>query len=101
MKNLRKRRIHILVPTLMPNDAVGNDVLGMYHVLVSAGYDASIFAEHIHHTCSSIARQAEQANDKYWRDPEALMIYHHAILWELGEEILDRTRNRIVIKYHN
>lgn len=96
-----KPRIHILVPTFQPHDAVGNDVAGMYFALRSAGYDAIVFAEHIHHAFSSITRKADKGNDDYWRDSNAILIYHHAILWDLGEQILASTRNRIVIKYHN
>ncbi len=95
------RRVHILVPTFQPHDAVGNDAAGMYFLLREAGYDAVIFAEHVHAHFSSITRKAEADNEAYWEDPDALLIYHHAIDWELGEKILKRTRNRIVIKYHN
>lgn len=96
-----KPRIHILVPTFQPYDAVGNDVAGMYYLLRAAGYDATIFAEHIHHHFAPITRKADKGNEEYWRDANAILIYHHAILWELGEEILAATKNRIVIKYHN
>ena len=96
-----KPRVHILVPTFQPNDAVGNDVAGMYAILREAGYRVTIFAEHIHHTLASITRKADRNNEEYWRDSDAILIYHHAILWELGEQILAGTRNKIVIKYHN
>jgi glycosyltransferase involved in cell wall biosynthesis len=95
------RRVHILVPTFQPNDAVGNDAAGMYYFLKSAGYDARLYAQHIHAAYSSITTQAGGANDDAWDDPNALLIYHHAIDWEMGEKILARTKNKIVIKYHN
>lgn len=96
-----KRRINILVPTFQPNDAVGNDAAGMYEMLREAGYDTHIYAEHIHAAFAPITKQITSTPDSVWTDPDALTIYHHAILWELGEEILDRIRHRIVIKYHN
>ncbi|MDZ4801385.1 MAG: glycosyltransferase [Bryobacteraceae bacterium] len=95
-----KGRIHILVPTFQPHDAVGNDAAGMYHVLRAAGYDARLFAQHIHAAYASITTIAN-ASDSSWDDPKALLIYHHAIDWELGEEILRKTKNTVAIKYHN
>ncbi len=95
-----KQRIHILVPTFQPNDAVGNDAAGMYYFLKSAGYDAKLIAQHIHAAYASITTHAN-VDDEAWNDPDAVLIYHHAIDWELGEQILGKTRNKIVIKYHN
>lgn len=96
-----KRRINILIPTFQPNDAVGNDVAGMYQMLRTAGYDARVYAEHIHAAFAPITQKIPLPNDALWSDPDALTIYHHAILWELGEEVLAKIRHRIVIKYHN
>ena len=96
-----KRRVNILVPTFQPNDAVGNDVAGMYQMLLAAGYDARIYAEHIHAAFAGITEKIRPSHDSIWLDPGALTIYHHAILWELGEETLAKIRHRIVIKYHN
>lgn len=95
------RRVNILIPTFQPHDAVGNDVAGMYEILRAAGYDVHIYAEHIHHAVAPITEKAKLSNDAVWSDPNALTIYHHAILWELGEEVLAKIRHRIVIKYHN
>jgi glycosyltransferase involved in cell wall biosynthesis len=96
-----KRRINILIPTFQPNDAVGNDAAGMFEMLSAAGFDTHIYAEHIHHAYSSITEKAQAASGSIWSDPDALTIYHHAILWELGEQLLARIRHRIVVKYHN
>jgi glycosyltransferase involved in cell wall biosynthesis len=101
LKGLAKPRIFLLIPTFLPNDAVGNDVLGMYHILRGAGYDARVLAENIHADHSSITTKARLDLDELWGDPDAILIYHHALDWQLGEQILDRSRNKIVIKYHN
>ncbi|HYO83181.1 MAG TPA: glycosyltransferase family 4 protein [Bryobacteraceae bacterium] len=95
------RRVHILIPTIQPNDAVGNDAALMLRVLRDAGYDAHLYAEHIHAACAPFSTKISSEHSALWDDPDALMIYHHAILWELGEDLLARTRNRIAIKYHN
>ncbi|MGA3097773.1 MAG: glycosyltransferase [Bryobacteraceae bacterium] len=94
-------RIFLLVPTFQPHDAVGNDVLGMYRILREAGYDTAIYAEHVHADFAGITSKSRLGADDLWRDPQAILIYHHAIAWDLGEQILRRSKNKIVIKYHN
>ena len=96
-----KPRIFFLLPTFQPNDAVGNDVLGMYHLLREAGYATTIFSEHIQPPLASVATKPRLDADRLWLDPEAILIYHHAIAWPLGEEILRRSKNKVVIRYHN
>lgn len=95
------QKVHILIPTFQPNDAVGNDVLGMYEVLRAAGFDANVFAQFIHPAHQSFARVLVNETGSEWSDPNAILIYHHAIDWDLGEKILARSKNKIVIKYHN
>lgn len=96
-----RQRIHILIPTFQPHDAVGNDAAGMYQMLRSAGYDARLYAQYVHEVYAPVTQIINDESDACWQDPDALMIYHHAIVWEVGEKILNTTRNRIVIKYHN
>jgi glycosyltransferase involved in cell wall biosynthesis len=100
-QELIKPRIFLLVPTFQPHDAVGNDVAGMYRILRAQGYDAHIVAEHIHPEYSSLATKASPDLHDFWQDPSAVLIYHHAIEWKLGEQILNCSQNKIVIKYHN
>lgn len=96
-----KPRILILIPTFQPNDAVGNDVLGMYHMLTGAGFETKVLAQYVHPAFESITTILGPDSDPLFRDPGTILIYHHAILWELGEEILARAKNKVVIKYHN
>jgi glycosyltransferase involved in cell wall biosynthesis len=80
---------------------VGNDVLGMFRILRDAGYDAAIYAEHVHPDFAGITSPSLLNAEDLWGDPQAILIYHHAIAWDLGEQILRRSKNKIVIKYHN
>ncbi|MDX2154335.1 MAG: glycosyltransferase [Bryobacteraceae bacterium] len=89
-----------MLPTLRRHDAVGNDALGMLEILRAAGYQALLFAEIIDDALKDLAIPAS-ADLEFWRSPIDVLIYHHAIHWELGEKILARSRNRLVIKYHN
>lgn len=95
---MKRPRITLLVPTFQPRDAVGNDVLGMYECFRSGGYSTSIHAEHIHPDYEPIAKLIRQPEDSSLGD---ILIYHHAIHWPLGEKILENTRKKVVIKYHN
>jgi glycosyltransferase involved in cell wall biosynthesis len=94
-------RILLLIPTFQPNDAVGNDVLGMYETLQSAGHETTVFAQFVHPKHEQITKVLRSDRDGPWEDPSAVLIYHHAIDWDLGERILAKSRNNIVIKYHN
>jgi len=84
----------------MPYDAVGNDVCGMSRLLRSAGYDARILAETVHHDYTQIA-ETIHLKSEYWKSANDILIYHHSIGWPLGESLLARTRNKIVLRYHN
>jgi glycosyltransferase involved in cell wall biosynthesis len=95
------RRVHILAPKLLPFDAVGNDVVGMRAVLAEAGYQVRVFAESVHPSLASLAQPLNQAPRKAFQSPGDILIYHHAMGWPVGEDILSRTRNRIVLRYHN
>lgn len=95
------QRILILIPTFQPNDAVGNDVLGMYHTLRDAGYDTTVMAQFVHPAHEKITKILGSDANGPWDDRDAILIYHHAIDWDLGERVLARTKNKIAIKYHN
>jgi prepilin-type processing-associated H-X9-DG protein len=84
----------------VPYDAVGNDVYGMCQLLRSGGYDARILAEEIHQDYEGIAETAH-LKSAYWNSSDDILIYHQSIGWPLGESLLSRTRNKIVLRYHN
>jgi glycosyltransferase involved in cell wall biosynthesis len=95
-----KARVHLVVPSFMPHDAVGNDILGMYETLRLAGHDVRVIAPDFHESFGSFTEPL-RPDDEQWQSPDDLLIYHHAVGWEPGEALLDRTRNKIAIKYHN
>lgn len=94
-------RITLLVPTLQTRDAVGNDVMGMKDCLERAGYAVTVGAQYVHsdYRKSVLALSTETTLDA--GSPDDVLIYHHAIDWELGEKILARSRRQLVLKYHN
>jgi glycosyltransferase involved in cell wall biosynthesis len=84
----------------MPHDAVGNDVLGMYEILRSEGHEVRVVAPDFHESFASFT-SPPRPDDEAWRSPNDLFIYHHAVGWRPGEELLEQTRNKVAIRYHN
>jgi len=92
-------RIFILTPTLISADAVGNDVLGMHRVLRRRGHEVHLFADdwnvhglNVRHAYDALSLEQN------WDD---ILIYHHSIGWNLGNSILQNSRCRTIVKYHN
>lgn len=96
----KKPRVFLLITSFEPNDAIGNDVLLSCRALRRAGYEVRIFAGCWNPAYASLASEA-RVDAEAWRDPGAILIYHHSIAWPAGEKILARSKNKIVVKYHN
>jgi glycosyltransferase involved in cell wall biosynthesis len=97
----RPRNICLLTPSLVPFDAIGNDIAQMRLALLESGHTVRILAEGIHPACASIADPIALAPQELSQSPDDILIYHHSTGWPPGEEILFNTRNRIVLRYHN
>jgi glycosyltransferase involved in cell wall biosynthesis len=93
--------IHILTPSMFPYDAIGNDVVQMQAILRESGYSVDVFAQGIHPSRADVAKPLSSVPQEYWNSPEDIFIYHHSMGWPLGEEVLFRTRNKIILRYHN
>ena len=94
-------RIHIVTPAVVPNDAIGTDVLEMAAALRAAGYDADVFAGGIDPSLRQLVKPLSAREQEHWRSPDDILIYHHSMGWPEGEELLNVTRNSIVVRYHN
>lgn len=93
-------RVFLLITSFEPDDAIGNDVLLSYHALRRAGYQVRVLAGSWNAAYASLASEARVEADA-WDDSRAILIYHHSIAWPAGEKILARSKNKIVVKYHN
>jgi glycosyltransferase involved in cell wall biosynthesis len=93
------RRIAICNTSIEPGDAVSNDMLGMYDVLASSGYEVRLFAE----TSSIENRKAEPLAqlDYFLESPDDIFIYHYATGWTQGMQLLKNLRCKKVVRYHN
>jgi L-malate glycosyltransferase len=96
-----RRRVLLVVPTFLPHDAVGNDVLGMAECFESAGYQTTILAQCVHPILEKRARCIDEESNATWKCPDDILIYHHAQYWQRGEELLEDTATKMVVKYHN
>jgi glycosyltransferase involved in cell wall biosynthesis len=93
--------IHIVTPTLVPYDAIGNDVVQMRGALLKSGYGVRIFAQQIHPAYTAIANFLDDAPRRLWTFAQDILIYHHSTGWPPGEDLLIKTRNKIILRYHN
>jgi glycosyltransferase involved in cell wall biosynthesis len=93
-------KVFVAVPNSLPYDAVGNDVLGMAECLRRAGYETGVFAQWIHPARADCARVLN-LSDAAWQEPGNVLVYHHAMYWELGEELLEKTAAKVVVRHHN
>lgn len=100
-RSRKRRRVCLMTPNLVPYDAIGNDVRGMAECLQRSGYRAEIYAETVHPDFIGLAETLDVRTHSFWRDSDALLIYHHSMGWSTGESVLSDARCRVVIRYHN
>ncbi len=91
-------RTVIMHQTVTTHDAIGNDIEKMYKIL-SGSMECRVFAENpLNQNVKYIDLEMLK---KVASESENVLIYHHSIVWKLGEEILKQAKCRIIIKYHN
>jgi glycosyltransferase involved in cell wall biosynthesis len=92
-------RIAILSPSIMTADAVGNDVVGMYHALRQRGHDVQLFAGTW--TVTDPPVRHFDALPRYLSSESDLLLYHHSIGWEDGVHLLQQVSCKRAVRYHN
>jgi glycosyltransferase involved in cell wall biosynthesis len=93
-------RIAIVSLSVLPRDAVGNDVLNMQRLLGEQCHEVVLFSSHWVKN-SDRTRNILEAEEFLNGDPSAVLIYHHAIGWEQGVDLVQRMKCRRVVRYHN
>jgi glycosyltransferase involved in cell wall biosynthesis len=93
-------RIAIVSPTILPGDAIGNDILHMRRVLTARGHQVELFS-----TCWG-RPEPYSPDDRplaafLGRDRSALVLLHHAIGWPPAVRVIAEARCRRVVRYHN
>lgn len=89
----------VILPTLADRDAVGNDSRAMAQLLRRRGIDTRLFCDAAVDINERTypAEQAIQFADR----PCDLLIYHFSTAWPKGLQILQRSRAKKVLRYHN
>lgn len=88
--------VAILLPYLGEADATGTDALTEYEVLRRRGLRVTLHAPQFEPVWASLVRPPVDAARAH------ILIYHHAVYWPEGEEILRRHRGRVrILRYHN
>lgn len=87
-------------PSLTRHDAVSTDAFHCYLSLKNAGQDSKLFAEffdpfYLEHIASKNHIAELVSNEKN------TIIIHHSTYSRIGEELFDRAKARIFIRYHN
>jgi glycosyltransferase involved in cell wall biosynthesis len=88
--------VHQLVATLAPFDAVSNETVAMRAVLRAAGYESSIYAEHID---PAVEHQAEPLHTL--REGRGDVLLLHYSIWSAVVERVVRSDATVVVRYHN
>ena len=99
----RKRRrlqappsVAILLPHLGEADATGMDAWTEYQVLRRRALRVTLHASRFEPAWAPLVRPLDEAARAH------ILIYHHAVNWPEGEEILRRHRGRArILRYHN
>lgn len=91
-------RFAILAPRFEERDAVGNDMLGMRAALRGAGCEAELFARD---WGTEAGVQPARAIPRFLSRSSDCLIYHYAIAWDYGLELLADTSYRRIVRYHN
>jgi glycosyltransferase involved in cell wall biosynthesis len=80
-------------------DAIGNDILGMYRLFSGMGAETCVLAESFEEGLGAHLKTTELPADG--RVTADVLIYHHSIYWEQGEQLLDRFGGQVVFRYHS
>lgn len=92
-------RIAICHQSVFGRDAIGHDILGIYHVLERMGLQPLVVCQHTdldpqqYRVVRTPARGLDAKVDAY--------LYHHSNFWEDGGAMVAKTRKPVFFRYHN
>lgn len=95
-----KTKVVIAHQTVVDGDAIGHDVLGMYRTLTGLNYEVYIYAENYLGDFNK-HRLTKHELLRLIGDPANVLIYHHSVFWDEGEEIIKYCRAHLILRYHN
>lgn len=92
------KKILIMHQTITKHDAIGNDIDCMYQLL-KQNYDCKCFAENRLNNKLDYAEEQEALD--IIGDENNVVIYHHSVNWELGEQLIQNCKAILIFRYHN
>lgn len=90
----------ILHQTISDGDAIGHDIQEMYKIIKNKGISVWVFCENFNSTEDIVNLNYELLKKKI-NEKSTVLIYHHSIYWKLGEEIINQSNCKLIMKYHN
>jgi glycosyltransferase involved in cell wall biosynthesis len=93
-------KVAIAHQTIVDGDAVGNDIRGMFTTLLNNGYNTGLISEYISDPIKRFHLNQIKIK-QFLENPDSVLIYHHSIFWEWGEELLEQFKGLIFFKFHN
>jgi glycosyltransferase involved in cell wall biosynthesis len=65
------------------------------------GFSVTTYAESVHPAFQGVAEQLDLESLPRFDDKDTLLIYHHSVGWQAGQDVLAQANCRIAIKHHN
>jgi len=93
------KSVHQILPTLSPNDAIGNESIEIQKILQDMGFDSKIYAENVHPDLKKSSYSLNRYNSK--NDTQELFIYHHSIGSDKIFEFVKSLNSKKILIYHN
>lgn len=91
-------KIIIMHQTVVNYDAIGNDIECMYKILKKDNF-CKVFAQNRLNSLVEYIEEDELL--ELIQSASLIIIYHHSVYWLHGEEILEKNKGRLIIRYHN
>ncbi|GAA4296441.1 glycosyltransferase family 4 protein [Anaerocolumna aminovalerica] len=91
-------KIVLMHQTITKHDAIGNDIEVMFNILREK-HDCKAFA--LNRFNDKLEYINESELEEVLCDKDNLVIYHHSVNWEYGEELLRKCKCKLIIRYHN
>lgn len=89
----------IMHASVVPHDAVGNDIEIMYEIIRKMGDECKVYTEL--QASKNVEYASLEEAGRLLTNPEATVIYHHSVYWKQGYELLKDANCRVVVRYHN
>lgn len=88
----------IMHQTVTNHDAIGNDIERMYKILKEK-FPCKVLAQNQFNT--RVAYLDDEDVDAWLENENTVVLYHHSVFWQYGEECLHKCRGVIIFRYHN